>query len=378
MILAAMDMHLFIFALFMLPPPEISDSELDNDEVFQDNKDTAMTCFSLESPEVKSPEVNGSSQYQKLEQQTPKPDVKDDSQQLYEERNVNTHCENTHRELTYSSSIRRRERRGSRRLERRPSRAGSLSLSSVPEDDISRIFIPSYLTWLPSFRNSFYMGGSLDAFETAITESEESPLKEEDEEQQETPCTDVEKVSLVSESQIHPAEISIKEHFKDHLRVLADFKFMIYFISTIIWSMTTTMFVTFGPDLIVLKGHQAVDAAFVFTFYGVGQLIGCVFISITGNVLGRRIMLYMVANVLTGVFIGVVPLFKSFTELALVLVCMGFAVGGILGLYMIVSVDILGTKDMEIGLAYVLLASGMGCFAGPPLGGEPIHCHLFV
>lgn len=240
------------------------------------------------------------------------------------------------------------------------------SLDSLPEDDISRVFIPSYLTWVPSFRNSFRMRRQSSVRETAILGSEEELLSESHDEK----CSYVDKVSLVSSTKDSFRHVSAKEHFKENIRVLTNFKFIVYLFSTVVWSMTTTMFGTFGPELIVTKGHEAVEAAFVFTFYGLGQLLGCIFISIAGNFMGRHVILYMVANVLTGALMSIVPLFNSFTELAVVLVVLGFVFGGILGLYMIVSTDLVGVNDMEIGLGYVLLASGVGCFAGPPLGGK--------
>ena len=272
------------------------------------------------------------------------------------------------RRLSSSSSV------NTPRLERRPSKRlsayleGKIHRRQIPDDDISNIFIPSYYSWLPG-----YQGNGVASTPIEEDYNDQAADIENAQRPEERSLVSHEDKSGSSDYLADTKHRTVMDEMKKHLAILLNFNFIIYFISTLLWSLTTTLFVTFGPDFFVMKGHSDLDSAFVFTFYGVGQFCGCIFVSILGSFVGRkRMLLFVLANVLTGLFMGIVPFFSSFTEIAVMLVSLGLVYGGILGLYMIVMVDIVGTDDMDIGLGYIMLGSGIGCFIGPPIGGEYI------
>ncbi|RUS90102.1 hypothetical protein EGW08_002144 [Elysia chlorotica] len=378
-ILAGIDLHLFIFAILMIPPPDEKTAEqfkklsqeenVDANTHGGENGSVFVSADALGKPD-------GASENRFL---FDKVDVKCKYQPLWEAgRGDQSKCElvdcpdtpksPSRRRLSSSSSV------GTPRLERRPSKRlsayleGKIHRRQIPDDDISNIFIPSYYSWLPSYQAN---GVAATPIEEDINDAESGRLAEQNalvSREDRSGSRD-----LLAPTNQHR---TVMDETKKHLAVLLNFNFIVYFISTLLWGMTTTLFVTFGPDFFVMKGHSDIDSAFVFTFYGVGQFFGCIFVSILGSFVGRRrMLLFIVANVLTGLLMGVVPFFSSFTEMAVMLVALGLVYGGILGLYMIVMVDIVGTEDMDIGLGYIMLGSGIGCFIGPPIGGAMMKAY---
>ncbi|GFO38070.1 monocarboxylate transporter 14 [Plakobranchus ocellatus] len=405
-ILAGLHLHLFIFALLMVPPPddktaqqlkELSNQqEADNlnpdtfSENFEEEQNADLVVFSSgRKCESVGEASNGSrflfdkletnSEYQPLWEKT----SADDSQCTLVERPVPNICPRSPLSPISPKSPRspRRRRLSSSsstttpRLERRPSKRlsayleGKIHRRQIPDDDISNIFIPSYYSWFPEYQGNDVSSIPIeeDCFDTPADA--------------ENPAFSGEAESLVHhEAKPFPAEnpAVAKHHttLQKHLAILLNFKFGIYFISTLLWSMTTALFGTFGPDSFVMKGHSAQNSTNVITFYGVGQFVGCIIVSILGSFVGKkRMLMFIVANVLTGVFMALMPFFSTLTEIALMLVCLGLVYGGILGLYMIVMVDIVGTEDMDIGLGYIMLGSGVGCFTGPPIGGAMLKTY---
>ncbi|XP_005097301.1 monocarboxylate transporter 14 [Aplysia californica] len=378
-IVAGIDAHLFIFALLMLPPPNPSNLP-DLSASYSSIGSTTEDCEPGRAPEKFDEAVTEIPLKDNASVLSKRSSIVSDSsasEAQYRQRRERHDSSGLQRNSSVrSNSFRLRDSNASYAL-RRQSRPRSLLFA--PTDDISRILAPSYIHWSPFWdqdsQPAFHFGDDEllhDIPETeilSICSDSADGISSNDKGSPLSSKTTQNTLQSGQASMIERNKESFKEQLKKHIAILTDFRFAIYFVSTIIWSLTTTMFFTFGPELIVIKGYSPQESAFVFTFFGVGQLVGCIIISILGNLFGRRIIIYVVTNILTGVFLGVVPLAYSFVELSVVLVLLGLAYGGILALYMSVMVDLLGVADMEVGLGYVLLASGLGCFSGPPLGG---------
>ncbi|CAL1536650.1 unnamed protein product [Lymnaea stagnalis] len=390
LILAGLQMHLLIFALLMLPPPILPRQSPSNDSLSNPLmvSQTSTSTDKLmkgnlghrfpERPHLHkkdSSQFSGASGLVTEHQEAKQFKFSTFKSSEHNETKRDGHWAPLDRtdEESLQTSYNSNSRGGSQTAQdedvllRRPR-----VRSPLPADDISFVFRPSYLSWVSDKNCSNRSSWIYDMFpqhvlETAIVSSSDRPK---------TAVNGVYKNKHSAPSSharsttagVLPHK-TLKETMKHHLLIFANFKFIIYLISTFFWSLSTTMFLTFGPELIVMKGHSAYSTAMVFTFYGVGQLIGCIIISILGSCIGKRMLLYIISNSLTGVFISISPVYDSYLEIAVVLLCMGLAYGGILGLYMIVMVDIVGVNDMEIGLGYIMFSSGLGCFTGPPLGG---------
>ncbi|KAH9498394.1 hypothetical protein Btru_008153 [Bulinus truncatus] len=365
LILAGLDLHLLVFALLMIPPQSSAntdsntDDELRMSEILDKNNFSSSNIakhngadWSTHNTYYEASNHNVANCYDY------NPKTKDKHAMLLntlerQKSDVEISCQNG----CHNSSILKHEERNIKRR--------SKIYSSLPDDDISFVLQPSYLSWATnlSIRSSrLYENIPEFVMETDIIAESEPNI----------PMCNNYKNSLPYSTSTKAEPLrhkTLKETLKHHFLLFMNLKFLIYFFSTLLWSLSTVIFVTFGPELIYLKGQTKYDTAIVFTFFGVGQLVGSIFISILGNCIGKRVFLYIISNSLTGVFIGILPLYDSYAWIVMICLCSGLAYGGILGLYMIVMVDIVGVDDMEIGLGYIMLASGIGCFAGPPLCG---------
>ena len=383
LVLAGIHLHLFIFAMLMIPPPDGQTAE----QLKKLSKEEEESAESELLTDTHCEDLHGSvflsdSQYERAGANShthnrflfDKVEVKSRYHPLWEASpGADSRCalvETPETPRTPKSPLRRRSSSSSMttpRLERRPSKRmsayleGKIHRRQIPDDDISNIFIPSYYSWFPGYHGNGVASVPIreDNIETGQFAEEAKSL------------VSHKKKSMSSDNITSAKHRTASDEMKKHIAILLNFDFIVYFISTLLWSLTTTLFLTFGPDFFVRQGHSDIDAAFVFTFYGVGQFFGCIGVSVVGSFVGRqRMLMYVLANVLTGAFMAVVPFFSSFTEISAMLVGLGLVYGGILGLYMIVMVDIVGTDDMDIGLGYIMLGSGIGCFIGPPVGGK--------
>lgn len=395
-ILAGIDAHLFLFAIFMTPPPSNVDImpreralsfthdprlslSSDNSGTDRFTRRLARNSLLCDIHEFADRNYRPSSHFKRPVHTYAEVDESNHCLDISEKTPA---CNCVNPEADDSTVQLRYRQEGPRPRQTRDSGSFSRRFKSsnfVPFDDISYIFQPSYLSWTSdqnrAIQRALYENIPDRILETDILSSSLPSLHE-------TAMTpsDSDNLSPSSETRMlckpngnsqtaHNHKKSMKENIKHHIVILLDFKFFIYFLSSIIWSVATSFHVTFVPEVIVTKGHSAKDAAFVMTFYGIGQLVGCVAISILGNFVGNQLLLYVLSNIFNGITLVIVPFFSSYLEFAVLLTFQGLAYGGILGLYMIVTVDFVGVDDMEIGLGYVLLASGIGCFVGPVFGG---------
>lgn len=386
-ILAGLQMHLFIFALLMLPPPVLPPQSPSNDSL---SNHPMVTRANVSTDKLVKDNIDHKSQGR------PQLSIKDSlqlsgaSSSMYEHQEIkqfkfSTFKSSEHNPTTRESHWGLLDRTDEESLQTSYNSRVSHTAqdeevllrrprvkSKLPEDDISFVFRPSYLSWISDQNCSNRSSWIYDMFPQHVMETAIITSSDRSKPTRNGVCKN-KKLDPSSQVRNTAAGVvphkTLKETMKHHMLIFVNFKFIIYLISTFFWSLSTTMFLTFGPELIVRKGHSAYNTAMVFTFYGVGQLIGCIIISILGSCIGKRMLLYIISNSLTGLFICISPVYDSYLQIAVVLLCMGLAYGGILGLYMIVMVDIVGVNDMEIGLGYIMFSSGLGCFTGPPLGG---------
>ena len=158
-----------------------------------------------------------------------------------------------------------------------------------------------------------------------------------------------------------------------HCYVLCDFSFFIFFLNNILWNMGIVICWVLGPEYYVNMGLTKGNAATILTVSGIGCFIG----SIIGGGLGNikrlnRLGMYIVWNVLVGVLTLLLPvkIFQTVYILCSIMFLSGLAFGGILGLLVIFTVDLLGEKALGDAFGYLMLSNGVGAMLGPPLGGK--------
>lgn len=179
--------------------------------------------------------------------------------------------------------------------------------------------------------------------------------------------TDEVKTATKSDKNLKINEVPLK-----HCYVLCDFSFFIFFLNNILWNMGTVICWVLGPEYYVNMGLTKGNAATILTVSGIGCFIG----SIIGGGLGNikrlnRLGMYIIWNVLVGVFTLLLPvkIFQTVYILSSIMFLSGLAFGGILGLLVIFTVDLLGEKALGDAFGYLMLSNGVGAMLGPPLGG---------
>ena len=92
---------------------------------------------------------------------------------------------------------------------------------------------------------------------------------------------------------------------------------------------------------------------------------------VAGNIwINTRIGIYDCLCIAFGTSMGLLPLCSTFAEFSAVLVCAGLLFGNILGLYVVVLIDLIGTHNLGDGLGYNMLSNGLGAFLGPVIAGK--------
>lgn len=185
----------------------------------------------------------------------------------------------------------------------------------------------------------------------------------------------------VENSLVEKADMPLSNHFKvlRHIYLFTDVGFDVYFISSILWNATAAMVLSFGPEFITEHGISDMDSAWLLTIFGFGDFVGGVIGGVIGNIwVKHRQMQYILANVLFGVCVATLPFGSTFGEFAAILFCGGLVFGVVLGLLVVVLIDIIGSDNLGDGLGYIMLANGLGAFAGPGLAGTFIFIFHFI
>ncbi|XP_005097942.1 monocarboxylate transporter 9 isoform X1 [Aplysia californica] len=155
-----------------------------------------------------------------------------------------------------------------------------------------------------------------------------------------------------------------------HVYIFTSYPFDVYFVSNILWNAGCAIVGTFGPEFLREKGLTSMQAAWLSGSFGLGTFLGGIFGGLIGNVkCVNRQVLYTGANIVMGVFVIAFPNFEGIPLYATCLIISGFAFGIILGLLVIVLTDLIGIDSLGNGLGYLMLSNGLGTFIGPPLAG---------
>ncbi|XP_071105130.1 monocarboxylate transporter 12-B-like [Haliotis cracherodii] len=160
------------------------------------------------------------------------------------------------------------------------------------------------------------------------------------------------------------------KRFRNYL-VFCVFEFDVFFVGNILWNMGLNIVVTFGPDFILTTlGVTSIEAAYMLTVLGLCTFLGSLLTGFIGNFhCVNRLFLYVLVCVLSGIGVICFPIAKTYVMLMVAHAIVGLGFGGILGLLLVLTTDLLGPESLGDGVGYLMLSNGVGCFAGPPIAG---------
>lgn len=156
------------------------------------------------------------------------------------------------------------------------------------------------------------------------------------------------------------------------LKLLSNAPFMLFAINNVLWNIGASVLVLLSPDYYTTIGLSLTQAATLLSITQSTTVFGSVVGGFLGNLQGiDRCVLYLSTNFVSGLCIMALtlPLLHTMLALALVNSLCGLAFGISLSLIVIMVSDFLGSKLIGDGMGYLTLASGVGCFFGPPFGG---------
>lgn len=161
------------------------------------------------------------------------------------------------------------------------------------------------------------------------------------------------------------------KRFRNYL-VFCVFEFDVFFVGNILWNMGLNIVVTFGPDFILTSlGVTSIEAAYMLTVLGLCTFLGSLLTGFIGNFhCVNRLFLYVLVCVLSGFGVICFPVAKTYVMLMAAHAVVGLGFGGILGLLLVLTTDLLGPESLGDGVGYLMLSNGVGCFAGPPIAGN--------
>lgn len=148
--------------------------------------------------------------------------------------------------------------------------------------------------------------------------------------------------------------------------------FCIFVVNNVLWNFGTVIPLILGPEYFTTIGFSQKESAILISLFSGGSFVGCVLGGLFGNIPKiNRINLFIVVNLGVGIVGLFIPLemTHSMVGLAIVGIIWGTMFGLILGLLVVVTADLVGIHYLGDAMGFLMLANGVGCIIGPPIGG---------
>lgn len=156
------------------------------------------------------------------------------------------------------------------------------------------------------------------------------------------------------------------------LALLKNVPFCIFVVNNVLWNFGTVIPLILGPEYFTTIGFSQKESATLISLFSGGSFVGCVLGGVFGNIPKiNRIYLFIVVNLGVGIVGLFIPLeiAHSMVGLAVVGIIWGTMFGLILGLLVVVTADLVGIHYLGDAMGFLMLANGVGCIIGPPIGG---------
>ncbi|KAH3699178.1 hypothetical protein DPMN_074132 [Dreissena polymorpha] len=148
--------------------------------------------------------------------------------------------------------------------------------------------------------------------------------------------------------------------------------FLIYLLSNIFWNAGARIMLIFFADDAFSMGLNNRDLIILFDLIGPANCVGCVLGGMLGNIRHfDRIHVYILGNFGAGLLACLIPwkATHTFWCLAIIVFLFWLMYGIILGLLVVVTSDLLGTKALGCGFGFLTFSHMIGTFGGPCIAG---------
>ncbi|XP_062606537.1 monocarboxylate transporter 14-like [Saccostrea cucullata] len=148
--------------------------------------------------------------------------------------------------------------------------------------------------------------------------------------------------------------------------------FCIFVVNSILWNFGAVIAVILGPDYFTSVNFSQTQAATLVSLICGGSFVGCLLGGVIGNIPKiNRMYLFIFVNLVVGILGLFMPLEFTHTMfgLGIVGILWGTMLGLLLGQLVAVTADLVGIQYLGDAMGFLMLANGIGCVAGPPIGG---------
>lgn len=157
-----------------------------------------------------------------------------------------------------------------------------------------------------------------------------------------------------------------------HFYLLKNSAFLLFCISIMVFTAAFKSSLTFTAALIISKGYNDTEAAFILSILGIFDTLGRLITGLVFDMQRLRPMRPMFYNlilfILAAIAIGL-PSINNYVSLCITIAFYGMLCGAYVSQKAIIIVDILGAENMASSFGILVLFQGIGSAVGPPLSG---------
>ncbi|XP_056019381.1 monocarboxylate transporter 14-like isoform X2 [Ostrea edulis] len=178
---------------------------------------------------------------------------------------------------------------------------------------------------------------------------------------------------LLHNSESHNETVNSNSIRTVMLILLRNIPFCIFIVNNVIWNFGTVIPLLLGPEYFTTISFSQTESATLISIFSGGSFFGCVLGGVIGNIPNmNRLYLFIFVNLAVGIVGLFIPLEMTHTMLGLAItgVLWGTMFGLLLGLLVVVTADLVGIQYLGDAMGFLMLANGVGCIIGPPIGGK--------
>lgn len=146
--------------------------------------------------------------------------------------------------------------------------------------------------------------------------------------------------------------------------------YICYAVNNTLYGFGCTIPIILGPDLYAETGFTGTRIDILIACFGAGNILGRLVGGVLCNIPALdRLVLYVVLNILLGVFIGLYTLSDDFVLYAFASAGYGLIFGAFIVTQAVVTMDIVGRRKMEQAFSFAYFTCSLGIIIGAPLSG---------
>ncbi|XP_071107948.1 monocarboxylate transporter 13-like [Haliotis cracherodii] len=154
------------------------------------------------------------------------------------------------------------------------------------------------------------------------------------------------------------------------LHVFTNPKYLLYTFAVFVFNLWVGIPYVYLSDKAIEQGVDKKNASFLLSIIGASQLVGCLLFGSLMDIRNiNKTAMYCVTAALSGTALTLMPLFSTFTPLAILAAVFGLSSAPADSMNLVMLVDILGSGRLSSAYGYIITLKGFGELLGPPIAG---------